>query len=58
MYKTKKYINQSFQEYLDNVIPTKYTSKEKTTIKVGTVHFLTQNYYDIDNTNPLVLSKF
>lgn len=58
MYKTKKYINQSFQEYLDNVIPIKYTSKEKTTIQVGTVHYLTQNYYDIDNTNPLVLNKF
>lgn len=58
MYKTKRYNNQSFQEYLDNLIPTKYTSKEKTTIKIGRVHYLTQNYYDIDNKNPLVLCKF
>lgn len=58
MYKSKKYINQSFQTYLDNVIPQKYTSIEKTTIEVGTVHYITENYYDIDNTSPLVLSKF
>lgn len=57
-YKSKKYINQSFQKYLDSVIPEKYTLQEKITIEVSTVHYITQNYYDISNTDPFILNKF
>lgn len=58
-YNSKKYINYSFKDYLESSIPnSNYTSQELVSIEVGTVHFITQYYYDINNTNPLILSKF
>ena len=37
---------------------TKYSTSEKLTIEANIVHFITQNHYDIDSTNPLILSEF
>ena len=59
MYQSKKFCNQSFKDYLENTIPkSQYTNRERIIIEVGTVHHITHKHYDIDNTDPLVLSKF
>ena len=59
LYKSKTYIDKSFQDYLDNIIQTsKYNSREKSIIEVNAVHYITHAKYDINSTNPLVLSKF
>lgn len=59
LYKSKTYIDKSFQDYLNYTIPkSKYNNHERIIIEVNAVSHLTHKHYDIDNTNPLVLSKF
>lgn len=59
LYKSKTYQDKSFQDYLDYTIPkSKYNKRERLIIETNAVSQLTYKHYDIDNTNPLVLSKF
>ena len=59
LYKSKTYQDKSFQDYLDYTIPkSKYNKRERLIIETNAVSQLTYKHYDIDNTNPLILSKF
>lgn len=59
LYKSKTYADKSFQDYLDCTIPkSKYSKRERLIIEINAVSQLTYKHYDIDNTNPLILSKF
>lgn len=59
LYKSKTYTDKSFQDYLDYTIPkSKYNKRERLIIETNAVSQLTYKHYDINNTNPLVLSKF
>lgn len=59
LYKSKTYQDKSFKDYLEYTMPkTKYNSREKSIIEVNAIHFITHANYDINDTNPLVLSKF
>ena len=59
LYKSKTYQDKSFQDYLDYTIPKSiYNKRERIIIETNAVSQLTYKHYDIDNTNPLVLSKF
>lgn len=59
LYKSKTYVDKSFQDYLNYTIPkSKYSKRERLIIETNAVSQLTYKHYDIDNTNPLVLSKF
>lgn len=59
LYKSKKYVDKSFQDYLDYTMPkSKYNNREKSIIEVSAIHFITHANYDINSTNPLILSKF
>lgn len=59
LYKSKKYVDKSFKDYLSYTMPkSKYSSREKSIIEVNAIHFITHANYDINSTNPLVLSKF
>ena len=59
MYHSNNYLNKSYQDYINEIMSeTKYSTSEKLTIEANIVHFITQNHYDIDSTNPLILSEF
>ncbi len=59
LYKSKTYQDKSFQDYLDYTIPkSKHNKRERLIIETNAVSQLTYKHYDIDNTNPLILSKF
>lgn len=59
MYHSNNYLNKSYQDYINEIMSeTKYSTSEKLTIEANIVHFITQNHYDIDSTNPFILSEF
>lgn len=59
LYKNKTYQDKSFQDYLDYTIPkSKYNKRERIIIETNAIIQSTYKHSDIDNTNPLILSKF
>ena len=59
MYHSNNYLNKIYQDYINEIMfETKYSPSEKITIEANIIHFITQNYYDIDSINPLILSGF